>query len=205
MEHTTRAVVVDADMGWSDIGSWSALWHASGRDEAGNVITGNVESTDTSNSYLRSDGPLLATVGLDGFAVVASGDAVVVAPMDDVQRVGMVVKGLVDAGRPEALRPTSRETSWGRQEILLEEPNMSVSRLNLRPGSRLNAPRNHDASIYWIVISGRVSVTMGGQTHELVAGCALNMPIGTDYVIEVLADQLVELIEIKLLSGNRDV
>lgn len=203
MERTEHAAVIAADMGWSDIGSWSALWQVSGRDEDGNVVAGDVACAGTSNSYLRSDGPLIVAVGLDGFAVVASRDAVLVAPMDDVQRVGAVVKGLAEAGRPEAVRPASRETGWGREERLLEEPGMSVSRLNLRPGSRLDAAQPHEGPVHWIVTAGRASVTNGGKTCELAAGAALTIQAGTDCAIEAPADQAVEVIEIRLGASQR--
>ena len=201
MEHTEHAAVVAADMGWSDIGSWSALWQVSGRDEDGNVVVGDVARAGTKNSYLRSDGPLIAAIGLDGFAVVASRDAVLVAPMDDVQRVGAVVRSLVEAGRPEGVRPASRDAGWGREERLLEEAGVSISRLNLRPGSRLDAPQAHGGPVHWIVTAGRARVTTGGETCELAAGSALTLQAGADHTMEAPADQAVEVIEIRLGLG----
>ncbi len=201
MEHTGRAAVVAADMGWSDIGSWSALWRVSSRDEDGNVIAGDVARAGTTNSYLRSDGPLIAAVGLDGFAVVASRDAVLVAPLDHTQGVGAVVEALAAAGRPEAVRPASRDTGWGREERLLEEPGMSVSRLSLHPGARLSPSRTHDGPVHWIVTAGRAHVTNGGEARELEAGAAITIQADADRVLEAPADLAVEVIEIRLGPG----
>lgn len=201
MEHTDRAAVVAADMGWSDLGSWSALWQVSGQDEDGNVVAGDVARAGTRNSYLRSDGPLIAAVGLDGYAVVASRDAILVAPMDDVQRVGAVVQGLAAAGRPEAVRPACRDTGWGREECLLEEPSMSVFRLNLHPGARFHPSGTHEGPVHWIVTAGRARVTKDGENCDLPAGTAVTIQAGADRAMEAPADQAVEVIEIRLGPG----
>lgn len=92
MEHTAKAAIVPASIGWSDVGSWSAIWNALDRDLAGNVVSGHVVAHKTCNSYLRSDGPILAVAGLDNCIVVATNDAVLVCPMDRDQD----VKTLVD-------------------------------------------------------------------------------------------------------------
>lgn len=89
-EKTERAVVIPVEMGWQDIGSWSSIWQAAGKDDAGNVLVGNVVADRTSNSYLRTDGPRLAVLGVDDMVVVATSDAVLVVRLDcdqDIRRV----------------------------------------------------------------------------------------------------------------------
>ncbi len=195
MEHTTRAAVVAADIGWSDIGSWSALWEEGTHDEDGNVVVGDIARSATANSYLRSDGPLIATVGLDGFAVVASSDAVLVAPMSDTQRVRAVVEGLIAAGRPEALRHAKRARAWGSEEKLAGG---GVRRLTLRPGARLG-PRVRDSAVtHWVVTGGRPLVTNGGDVYEVAAGEAVTIAAGTRHAIEAPAGEAVELIEVEV-------
>ncbi len=90
MERTKRAAVVPVQMHWSDVGSWASLWQIQDKNDDGNVISGPAVSVDTSNSYVRSDGPLVATIGLEGMVVVATKDAVVVCPMDRAQDVGRI-------------------------------------------------------------------------------------------------------------------
>src|SRR5262249_48266802 len=79
MERTDKAGVVPVEMGWSDIGSWEALWTAASRDELGNATKGDVLHHGARNSYLRSEGPLVAAVGVDNMVVVATQDAVLVS------------------------------------------------------------------------------------------------------------------------------
>lgn len=92
MERTKNAAVVPADMGWSDVGSWASLWQVQDRDDRGNVVAGATVSLDTSNSYVRSDGPLVATIGIDGMVVVATKDAVLVCPLERAQEVRLIVE-----------------------------------------------------------------------------------------------------------------
>jgi mannose-1-phosphate guanylyltransferase/mannose-6-phosphate isomerase len=113
MEKTARGVVVPVQMDWSDVGSWDAVWTLGPKDCAGNVIRGDVVSLDTKNCLLRSDGPLVATIGLENVAVVAVGDAVLVAPMDRMAD----LKALVEQVRAQhSERVTSPPTSARKSE-----------------------------------------------------------------------------------------
>lgn len=93
MERTERAVVVPTSMGWSDIGSWSALWDASSKDDNGNAVHGQVLHSGTRGSYLRSEGPMLAAVGIENIAVIATQDAVLVCGRDAAGRGGRRSRG----------------------------------------------------------------------------------------------------------------
>jgi mannose-1-phosphate guanylyltransferase / mannose-6-phosphate isomerase len=99
MEHTDRAVVIPLDVGWSDVGSWATLWEIDDKDGDGNVVRGDAVLIGSTNSYVRTDGRLVALIGLDDVVVVDTGDAVLVAARDRVQDVKAVVERL--AGRPE--------------------------------------------------------------------------------------------------------
>ena len=111
MEHTTDAVVVPLDAGWSDIGSWAAILEISNRDEDGNVLVGDVVVSDTSDSYVRSDHRLVTVVGLDNVVVVATPDAVLVTTVEKCQDVKNIVDKLKDDDRPEAVRTVLEEQS----------------------------------------------------------------------------------------------
>jgi mannose-1-phosphate guanylyltransferase / mannose-6-phosphate isomerase len=108
MEHTPHAAIVPVDMGWSDVGSWSSLWEIAGKDDAGNLLAGDVISIDSTNSYLRSDGPLLAAIGVEDLVVIATGDAILVAPRDRSQDVKKVVDELERKGRSEHINPAKK-------------------------------------------------------------------------------------------------
>ena len=101
MEHTDKGAVVAADMGWSDVGSWSALWEISERDRDGNVLTGDAVVLDAHNCYVRGDGNLVAAIGVEDLVVVATDDVVLVVPRDRAQDVKKIVHSLEKAGRTE--------------------------------------------------------------------------------------------------------
>ena len=109
MEHTTRAAVVPADMGWSDVGSWGSLRQIADKDKDGNVFVGDVLHVDVSNSYLRSDGPLVAAIGIEDIVVVASHDAVLIARQDRTQDVKKIVEELERQRRSEHIRASHKK------------------------------------------------------------------------------------------------
>jgi mannose-1-phosphate guanylyltransferase/mannose-1-phosphate guanylyltransferase/mannose-6-phosphate isomerase len=100
MEHTDKAVVVPVSMGWSDVGAWDALWDiADQRDGEDNVTMGDVLALDCQGSYLRSEEPMIAALGLENMIVIATHDAILVAPRHRAQEIGRIVKTLKEAGR----------------------------------------------------------------------------------------------------------
>jgi mannose-1-phosphate guanylyltransferase/mannose-6-phosphate isomerase len=105
MEHTDKAAIVPVEMGWSDIGAWDALWDIGAKDDAGNVTRGDVLCHGVRNTYLRSDGPLVAVVGVEDLVVVATRDAVLVSRKDKAQDVKKIVDQLASAGRDEHIVP----------------------------------------------------------------------------------------------------
>lgn len=109
MERTSNAVVVPLDAGWSDVGSWTALWGIAARDDNGNAVVGDVTVTATSNSYIRSDSRLVTVAGLDNVVVVETADAVLVTTLDNAQSVKNIVDMLKDDNRVEATEATNME------------------------------------------------------------------------------------------------
>jgi mannose-1-phosphate guanylyltransferase/mannose-6-phosphate isomerase len=101
MEQTADAIVVPLDAGWSDIGSWAALWEIADKDEGGNVLIGDVIAVDTSGSYVRSESRLVTIVGLDDVVVVETPDAILVSSREHAQHVRRIVEYLEAADRPE--------------------------------------------------------------------------------------------------------
>jgi mannose-1-phosphate guanylyltransferase/mannose-6-phosphate isomerase len=106
MEHTDDAAVVPLDAGWSDVGSWTALWENSVHDEHGNTLVGDVAVVATTNSYVRADTRLVTVAGLDGVVVVETADAVLVTRVDSSQTVKEIVDILKREGRDEVVRTT---------------------------------------------------------------------------------------------------
>lgn len=184
MEHTARAAVVPADIGWNDIGAWSALWEVGGRDASGNVVRGDVVSAATHDSYLHSDGPLLAAIGMRDIVVVASDDAVLVVHKDAVQGVKDIALRLAAEGRQEALRHRRESHSWGRVQVLADEPDFRVRRIDIDAARSAKFAAHADTSRQWIATRGSVRVDIDGRRQELATGAAIQLPSGAAYTAQ---------------------
>jgi mannose-1-phosphate guanylyltransferase/mannose-6-phosphate isomerase len=167
MERTDKAAMVPLDVGWSDIGSWSALWSVSKHDEAGNSVKGDAILVDTRDCLVHGDAGLLATVGISNMIVVRTPDAVLVADRHRAQDVGRIVDRLKASGRNEHIQHTRNHRPWGYFESLSIGPRFQVKLLHVNPNSRLSMQMHHHRSEHWVVVHGTAKVTIDG-TERLV-------------------------------------
>jgi len=158
MEHTTDAVVIPLDFGWSDVGSWSSVWDIGAGDEHGNVIVGDVYASDVTGSYLRSDHRLVAAVGITDMLVIETVDAVLVAPRDRAQDIKSVVESLRAEGRREADKVPVAQRSWGLEEVVARGDGYRAERLTLLPGAEMTICPGKPAGRLCVVLSGTVHV-----------------------------------------------
>lgn len=184
MEHTRHAAVVPVDMGWSDIGSWSALWAESGPDGDGNVLVGDVMATATRNTYVRSERQLVTTIGVEDLIVVATDDAVLVADRDHDQDVKQVVERLKAAKRSEACTGTRTWRPWGWFQTVDEGPRFRVKHILVNPGSKLSLQKHWHRSEHWVVVTGTAMVTCGDSHFILRENESTFIPAGTVHRLE---------------------
>jgi mannose-1-phosphate guanylyltransferase/mannose-6-phosphate isomerase len=163
MEKTRRSVVLPINVGWSDVGSWKALWEVSPRDSGGNHIRGDVVTVDTSGSLLISEGRLLATVGVKDVMVIETADAVLVAHRDHAQDVKRVVEKLRATKRSEHQTHQRVYRPWGTYETVEQGDRYQVKRLTVNPGATLSLQMHHHRSEHWIVVQGTAAVTCGDK------------------------------------------
>ncbi len=200
MEKTDKAVVVPVDMGWSDIGSWSSLWAQSARDADGNALTGDVLAIDSHNSYLHGDGRLVAAIGLEDMVVVATDDAVLVAPKSRDQDVKAVVQALKSAGRPEAAQPLRTYRPWGWFQTIDEGSRYKVKQIQVSQGAKLSLQKHWHRSEHWVVVSGTAQVTCGDRTFVLRENESTFIPAGTPHRLENPGKLPLRIIEVQ--SGD---
>lgn len=200
MEHTDAAVVTAVDMGWSDVGSWSALWDISAKDAAGNATTGEVLTIDVKNSLLHSDGPMISAVGLRGVVIVATKDAVMVASRDRAQDVKLLVEQLEKAGRTEHISHPVVYRPWGSFETIDEGDRFKVKRIVVKPGAKLSLQKHHHRAEHWVVVRGTASVTSGDKTILLEENQSTYIPLGTLHRLENPGKIPLHLIEVQ--SGS---
>ena len=200
MERTDKAAVVPVEMGWSDIGSWEALWTAANRDDLGNVTKGDVLHHGSRNSYLRSEGPLVAAVGLEDMVVVATPDAVLVSHKSASQDVKRIVEQLERSGRE--LHTTHRKVyrPWGSYESIDNGQNFQVKHITVNPGAKLSLQMHHKRAEHWIVVSGTAQVTCGDKVYPLKENQSTYIPLGEKHRLENLGPEPLHLIEVQ--SGS---
>ncbi len=202
MEHTASAAVVPIHTGWSDVGSWTALWELGNHDDRGNVVIGDAELVDVQSSYVRSDGRLIAVVGLENVAVVDTADATLVARLDRSQDVKTVVDRLRAEGRPEVDTDGSQERAWGGFTTLAAAPGVEVVELRVEPAASLPESTNDHRSVRWIVTEGTASIRVGNTTSLVPTGASASAPTGTEHQLENASEtDVLKLIEIAVDIG----
>ncbi|MCL4138720.1 UNVERIFIED_CONTAM: hypothetical protein GTU68_010316 [Idotea baltica] len=200
MEKTQCAVVVPIDCGWSDVGSWSALWEVSEKDANGNTTKGDVLALDSKNCFIQSDRKLIATVGLEGVVVVESDDAIMVADKGRVQDVKSIVAQLKEQGRSEASLHRKVYRPWGSYDSIDSGDRFQVKRIVVKPGAKLSLQMHHHRAEHWIVVSGTAVVTKGGKEFILSENESTYIPIGETHRLENPGAIPLEMIEVQ--SGS---
>jgi mannose-1-phosphate guanylyltransferase/mannose-1-phosphate guanylyltransferase/mannose-6-phosphate isomerase len=197
MERTTRAAVVSSTFGWSDVGAWSALWKLADRDADDNVQIGDTLAVDTRGSYLRSEGPLIATVGVDDLIVVATADAVLIANRHKDQDVKKLVE-LLRASNHKAAAQTRRVyRPWGWYEGVTEGERFQVKRITVKPGERLSLQKHFHRAEHWVVVNGTAEVHLDGETRLLSENESVYIPLGSTHRLSNPGMVPLNLIEVQ--------
>jgi mannose-1-phosphate guanylyltransferase len=208
-EKTTRSAVIAVDFGWSDLGSWDAIWKNAPRDAAQNLTQGPVTLDGVSNSLVISDHAHVAVNGLDDAVVVATNDAVYVGRLSEAQSVGTMVKtlraGKDTAGLTEIHRTAYRP--WGGYSSILNGERFQVKRLFVRPGKRLSLQKHHHRAEHWVVVRGTAEVTVDGTITVLHENQSIYLPLGCVHRLANPGKIELELIEVQTGSyfGEDDI
>lgn len=198
MEKTARAAVVPVACGWSDIGSWDALWLAADKDANGNHFEGDVLALDTSGTLVRShDRHLVATVGLKDVVVVTTPDATLVARRDASQDVKKIVDALKAAGRTEHDLHRVVHRPWGMYDSLESGDRFQVKRIVVKPGAALSMQMHHHRAEHWIVVKGVAEVTCDDKVFLLAENQSTYLPLGSKHRLRNPGKVPVELIEVQ--------
>jgi len=198
METTDRAAVVPVSCGWSDIGSWSALWSVAARDADDNRLDGDVIAVDSRRNLVRaSERRMIATLGVEDLVVVDTPDATLVARKDRVQDVKLLVDRLKADGRTEHLVHRKVYRPWGSYDSLAVGAGFQVKRIVVKPGAALSLQKHAHRAEHWIVVSGVAEVTCDERVFELRANESTFIPQGSVHRLRNRGDAAVELIEVQ--------
>ena len=198
MEHTRRACVLAADIGWTDMGSWKAVADAQPKAAHANTLSGDVIAVATTDSHLAASSRLVAAVGLRGTVVVETEDAVLVAAKESVQDVKQVVDRLRGQERGEHRVHTTSHRPWGRAELLRQGDGFLVKRITVAPGESLSLQMHHHRAEHWVVVHGEAEVRRGDATFRLAANQSTYIPAGERHRLTNPGDEPLEVIEVQV-------
>lgn len=197
MERTEAAAVVPADFAWSDVGAWTALWEIGARDNEDNVVIGEVIAHGTKRSYVRSEGLLVATVGVEDLIVVAGPDAVLVARKDADQDVKHVVEALKARNHPTATQNRRMYRPWGWYEGVHAGDRFQVKRITVNPGEKLSLQKHFHRAEHWVVVNGTALVSVDGEERLLGENESVYIPLGAVHRLSNPGKVPLNLIEVQ--------
>ena len=192
-----EAAVVRLDAGWSDVGSWDALWRIGPKDAEGNSLYGEARVVDTRNTLVVARQRLVACVGIEDAIVVETPDAVMVARKDKAQAIGPLVAKLKAEGRDECRAHRKVHRPWGSYDSLEHGERFQVKRIVVKPGAALSLQMHHHRAEHWIVVRGTAKVTRGEETFLLTENESTYIPTGTRHRLENPGKLPLEIIEVQ--------
>jgi mannose-1-phosphate guanylyltransferase / mannose-6-phosphate isomerase len=207
MERTDKAAVLTADLGWSDVGEWSAVWRLSRRDANGNSLRGRAVAIDSSNVLVRSEEQLAAVIGLHDVVVIATSDAVLVADRSQTHKVKQLVERLKAERQSEATQHRRNYRPWGYYQSVDQGARYQVKRIVVRPGGRLSLQKHYHRAEHWVVVRGAAEVTLDGKVELVHENESIYLPIGSVHRLANPGKIDLELIEVQTGSylGEDDI
>ncbi|AJI72962.1 mannose-1-phosphate guanyltransferase [Francisella tularensis subsp. novicida GA99-3548] len=199
MEKATNVAIVPMEQsGWSDVGSWDSLYDIAAKDSCGNVVIGDVITSNVKNSYLRSHDRLLAAVGVNDLIIVETADAILVADKNKTQDVKKIVEVLKIQQRSELLQHKQIYKPWGSATILEDKSGYKIQAIQLEPGKKLSLQQHYHRSEHWIMISGTATVTIGTTKSIVRPNESVYIKIGESHRLENNGKIPVILIEVQV-------
>ena len=200
MEKTDLGVMIPLDAGWSDLGSFDALWQTQKKNGSQNVFKGDVLTHDVKESYIHAGSKMVAAIGLEKFVIVETSDAILVSPRDRVQDIKLLVNQLKEKGRSQAVTHAKVYRPWGDYETIDMADRYQVKRITVKPGAVLSLQKHFHRAEHWTVVSGTALVTRGEENILLREDESVYIPLGTLHRLENPGKIPLELIEVQ--SGS---
>ncbi len=207
MEHTRAAAVTPADIGWSDVGTWSSVLELSDKDAQGNSVRGKGIVLDGTNVLVRSDGHVTAVVGLSNVVVVTTQDAVLVVDARQADKVKPLVDRLRTGGHREAIEHKRIYRPWGYYQSVDDGARYQVKRIVVKPRGRLSLQKHFHRAEHWVVVKGAAEVTLDGVVSLVHENESIYLPIGSVHRLANPGKIDLELIEVQVGSylGEDDI
>lgn len=198
LEKSSELFVVPADIGWSDVGSWDAVFDVSDKDGDGNVTRGNVLAIGCHNNLIRSDKRLVAAVGVSDLSVIETNDAILIAKRGESQQVKHIVDALKARGGTEHIEHTTVRRPWGSYTVLEEGPGFKIKRIEVNAGGRLSLQSHEHRSEHWVVVAGEATVTCDGAVSTLKPNESTFIPLRAKHRLENRGSEPLQIIEVQV-------
>jgi len=207
MEKSDNVFVVPLDVGWNDVGSWSALYDIGLKDSDGNVISGDVSTWGVSNTYINADHHMIVAIGVDNLVIVDTPDATLVAAKDRGHEIKSMVEFLHIKKRSESRTHRKVYRPWGWYDSIEVGKNFQVKKLHVKPGAKLSLQMHQKRAEHWVVVSGTATVINGEEFLTLKEGRSTHIPCGTTHSLENKTNEKLEIIEVQsgVYLGEDDI
>lgn len=200
LEAADRVCVLEAGFDWTDVSSWSTLWDIAAKSPAGNVVEGEAFALDSRDCYIRSDGPVVAALGVENLIVVATTDAVLVIDKARSHEAPRLIETLREAGREAATQTRWVHRPWGSYEGVLNGQGFQVKQITVAPGRKLSLQKHFHRAEHWIVVGGVALATIDGVEHEVRRNESVFIPLGAVHRLANPGETPLILIEVQ--SGD---
>ncbi len=200
MEKTDKGTVLPLDAGWSDIGSWQAIWDNSEKDSNGNYIKGRAISHFSSNCFLSSENRLLVGIGLKNLIAVETNDAILISDKSQTQKVKDIVNILKAREYPEAEKHSKIYRPWGNYITIAEDSRWQVKMIEVKPSGKLSLQMHHHRSEHWVVVKGRAKVEIEDKVNFLNENQSTYIPLGKKHRLSNPGK--IPLVIIEIQSGT---
>jgi len=197
MEKSDRVVTLPMEISWNDIGSWDSLFDLLGKDEKGNVKSGDVITIDTKDTMIIGDKRLIATIGLKDCLVVETADAILISKRGHSQKVKDFIHKLKIDNRKEAIEHITTYRPWGSYTVLEEGDRYKIKRIVVNPGEQLSLQKHYHRSEHWVVVRGTAKVTIGDKEIFVHENESAYVPKSTLHRLENPGKVPLEMIEVQ--------
>jgi mannose-1-phosphate guanylyltransferase / mannose-6-phosphate isomerase len=197
MEHTENAVVMPVALNWSDLGSWDSLWEIAPKDNNNNVLIGDIITKKTTNSYIRSENQLITVLGLNNIIVIATQDAILISPKDNIDLIKNITQELKIKDRTELDLHKQVYRPWGYYQTIDLSDRFQVKRIVVKPGAKTSTQIHYHRSEHWVIVEGTATVTKGEEILLLHENESIYLPMGVKHRIENPGKIPLHLIEVQ--------
>lgn len=198
MEKSKNIVMLPLKIYWNDVGSWNSVYEEMSKDEAGNVILGDVIIKDVKNSLILSKKRLIAAIDVEDLVIVETEDAILVSKKDKSQKVKELVEELKKAGRKEEKEHITVFKPWGSYTLLDQGLRYKVKKLTLDPGAQISLQRHFHRSEHWVVVKGTAIVKLGDKEIFLTENQSIYVPKTEIHRLQNCGKIPLEIIEVQV-------